>query len=197
MRPKKEASHKEDNSQRIALYIHVFKKSWMQCFNVFLIFFVTLAIFPAVYANVEQIDKDFIISKKYFVTVTCFLVFNVFAMVGNLIPNLVLSPKPDKLWIPVVSRLLLIPFFLYCNYKPNIRAWPVYITNDYIYLLGGVILATSSGYYSSLAMMYAPKCVEPKHAPIAGMMAAFFLICGIFLGINFSFVLSWIVKQTF
>jgi len=62
--------------------------------------------------------------------------------------------------------------------------------------LGGVVLGLSSGYYSSLCMMYAPKCVPPEHAGTAGMMAAAFLVLGIFVGINFSFVFSWMVKQS-
>jgi hypothetical protein len=43
-------------------------------------------------------------------------------------------------------------------------------------------------------MMYAPKCVEPKYAPTAGMMAALFIILGILAGINFSLVYPMIVK---
>lgn len=174
----------------------VFKKTWVQCLNVFMVFFVTLSIFPAVHANIVT-SGDLQIPHKYFSPVTCFLTFNVCAMLGNLIPNWFSRPGPKFLWIPVFARLLFIPFFLLCNYNPATRQWPVYITSDYAYLAGGILLGLTSGYFSSLCMMYAPGCVEPQHAATAGMMAAFFLMCGIFGGINFSFVLSMLVETKF
>lgn len=56
-------------------------------------------------------------------------------------------------------RLALIPLFLYCNYQPLgfIRSMPVLINNDYVFWFLGIILGLSSGYYSSVAMMYAPR----------------------------------------
>lgn len=173
----------------------VFKQTWVQCLNVFMVFFVTLAIFPAVHANIAS-SGDIDLSAKYFSPITCFLTFNVCAMLGNVIPGWITTPGPKLLWIPVFSRLLFIPFFLFCNYNPATRTWPIYITNDYVYLAGGIALGLTSGYYSSLCMMYAPRCVEPQHAGTAGMMAAFFLMCGIFGGINFSLVLSWLVETS-
>lgn len=171
----------------------------MQCFNVFMVFFVTLAIFPAVHAGIAPIDPNFFGSvettDKYFSAVNCFLVFNSCAMIGNIFPNWFTIPGPKYLWIPVMARLLLIPFFLFCNYHPTTRVWPVFINSDYIFILGGIVLGLSSGYYSSLCMMYAPRCVPQEHAGTAGMMAATFLVFGIFCGINSSFVLSWAVKQ--
>ncbi|OTF74053.1 hypothetical protein BLA29_012837, partial [Euroglyphus maynei] len=126
----------------------------------------------------------------------CFLVFNVCALFGNLVPNFVIFPGPNRLWIPVVARFLFIPFFMLCNYAPNRRQWPVLIQSDLLYLFGSILMAFSSGYYSSLCMMYAPQSVpDAKYAGTAGMMAAASLITGIFLGVNFSSVLAWIIRQ--
>jgi equilibrative nucleoside transporter 1/2/3 len=48
-------------------------------------------------------------------------------------------------------------------------------------------MSYSSGYLSSLAMMYAPGSQSnPQYQITAGMMAAAMLISGIFLGILFS-----------
>ncbi len=33
-------------------------------------------------------DEEFLIPQRYFVAVTCFLSFNFFAMVGNMLPGL-------------------------------------------------------------------------------------------------------------
>lgn len=184
----------------------VFKKTWPQCLNVFMVFFVTLSVFPAVHANIKPINKELFGSvestNKYFTAITCFLTFNSFALIGNIIPRWIQKPGPDYLWIPIVMRFLLIPFFLFCNYQvgfnefgEELRIWNVYIRSDLLYTLGGIILGVTSGYFSSLCMMYAPRCVPQEHSGTAGMMAAFFLICGIFSGVNFSFILSWLVKQ--
>lgn len=169
----------------------VFKKCWPQCLNVFFTFYVTLALFPAVLANIEQLQDYF---DKYFTPFACFLIFNLFAMIGNLISGWTTWPGKDRVWILVVARLIFVPFFLFCNFNPQTRHWPVLIRSDTIFILGNVLLALSSGYLSSLCMMFASSNLDPDEAPKAGMLAAFFLVFGIFLGINSSFFLTWIVE---
>ncbi|KAG1678668.1 Equilibrative nucleoside transporter 3 [Nymphon striatum] len=44
----------------------IFTKVWPQCFNVFMVFFVTLSIFPNIHAAIKPVDKDFAISRKCF-----------------------------------------------------------------------------------------------------------------------------------
>ena len=61
------------------------------------------------------------------------------------------------MWLPIVLRGLFIPFFMFCNFKPDKRNVPVLIANDYAYCVGGIVMAFTSGYFSSLAMMYAPR----------------------------------------
>jgi equilibrative nucleoside transporter 1/2/3 len=69
-------------------YWTIFKRSFPQLFNVFFIFFVTLSIFPTVYSDIKSVNEgeDFlgIVPPKMFVQITCFLTFNVFAMLGSL-----------------------------------------------------------------------------------------------------------------
>lgn len=80
-------------------YGTIFKQCFMQLFNVFTIFFVTLAVFPAVYSDIKQVsDGDFlgIIPRNQFTAYTCFLTFNVFAMLGSLITS----------WIQWVSTII-------------------------------------------------------------------------------------------
>lgn len=189
-----ESSGKEDDSTRPAKrqFLFVFKKIWPQCLNVFMVFFVTLAVFPAIHADIET-SGQLAGLKSFFSPVTCFLIFNSMAMVGNIIPNWWIWPGPKKLWMPVFSRLLFIPFFLLCNYKPLMRSWPVLIRNDWVYLIGSILFGLTSGYYSSLGMMYAPREVDGEHAATAAMMAAFFLMLGIFSGVASSFFWAWIV----
>lgn len=194
-----EKSSEESDDMPIALpkrhYRLVFKQIWPQCLNVFTVFFVTLSIFPAVHANIKSMGQLDDLLGDYFTPVTCFLVFNGFAMIGNLIPSIGCWPGPDRLWIPVFARFLFIPFFLMCNYKSDVRTWPVWVTNDHVFVIGGSLMGLSSGYYSSLSMMYAPREVDQEHAATAAMMASFFLMFGIFCGINSSFVMSALVTH--
>ncbi|XP_065559348.1 equilibrative nucleoside transporter 1-like isoform X2 [Artemia franciscana] len=177
-------------------YWTIFKKCLPQCFNVFFVFFVTLSIFPSVHSDIKQADPNFFIEGRYYTAVTCFLTFNVTAMLGNMIPSLGQWPGPKFLVIPVLLRLLFIPFFLFCNYQPLgvTRTLPVFFENDWVYWTGAVLLGLSSGYYSSLAMMYCPRTVDPDQAATAGMFAAASLITGIFVGVNFSIVMPKIVS---
>jgi equilibrative nucleoside transporter 1/2/3 len=158
-----------------------------------MVFFVSLSVFPSVQADIESTGTLF--SHDYFAPVTTFFTFNFFAMSGNIVcaTDKIPKPGPKYLWIPVFLRLLFIPFFLFCNFNPENRAWPVLIPNDYVYWVGAMLLGFTSGYFSSLCMMFAPKSVKPEDAEMAGMMAAFFLIFGIFSGVCFSNALAAIV----
>lgn len=86
--------------------------------------------------------------------------------------------------------------FLFCNYHPLgvERILPVLINNDWIYWTIAVTMGLSSGYLSSLGMMYAPATVAPQHAQTAGMFAAAMLITGIFCGVFFAMIMPSIVS---
>lgn len=178
-------------------YWAIFKKASPQLFNVFFVFFITLAVFPAVHSDIQPSDKQFFVPDNLFVSITCFLTFNFFAMLGSSLTSWVQWPTPKYLWIPVVLRVVFLPLFLFCNYRPKnvIRTLPVYINNDYLYWAIGIVMSFSSGYLSSLGMMYTPQTVAQKHQITAGMFAAAFLITGIFTGITFTMVFPMIVAN--
>uniref|UniRef100_A0A914D7S0 Equilibrative nucleoside transporter 1 n=1 Tax=Acrobeloides nanus TaxID=290746 RepID=A0A914D7S0_9BILA len=196
----------ESEKVTLSLFYGVFKEAWLSMLNVFLVFFVTLAVFPAVLTNTPLFppgkDQDFIIhllhEKKIYVLVTTFLNFNVFAVIGNSIANLVQWPSPKYLWMVVFPRLFFIPIFLFCNYGGSNRSstFPVLIENEWSFIVLIALMSLSHGYLSSLSMMYAPKAVDESKARIAGMMSAFFLVLGITLGINFTFIESHIFVVT-
>lgn len=171
-------------------YWTVFKQASPQLINIFLTFFVTLAVFPAVHSDIKVMDKNFFIPEKLFTSITCFLTFNLFAMLGSLTTSWIQWPKPKFLCIPVLMRFIFLPMFLFCNYRPKdiVRSLPVLIANDWIYWIIGAVMSYTSGYLSSLGMMYAPQTVLPKYQITAGMFAAAMLITGIFSGILFSFL---------
>ncbi|XP_042209109.1 equilibrative nucleoside transporter 1-like [Homarus americanus] len=181
---------KRDPSKPRVPYWYIFKKALPQLFNVFMVFFVTLAVFPPVLADTCRTEENFPVPPKYFQAITCFLTFNLFAMIGNMLSGLFTWPGPRFLCIPVLLRIFLIPAFVLCHFYPvNVeRIMPVLIDSDWAYWVLGAILGITSGYYSSLAVMYCPRTVEPEYASVAGMMGAASLITGIFAGVSFQVV---------
>ncbi|KAJ9585198.1 hypothetical protein L9F63_003001, partial [Diploptera punctata] len=179
-------------------YFTILRQCLPQCFNVFFVFFVTLTIFPAVHSEIRIVDKEnFIITEDFYSDVTCFLTFNICAMLGSTLATWVTWPSPKYLVFPVVLRVLFIPFFLACNYQPeNNRNVSVLIYNDWGYWAGAIFMALTSGYFSSVAMMYCPRSVDSQYASTAGMYGAAFLITGIFGGILFTLLMPSIVTTT-
>ena len=167
--------------------MYILKHCGVQCFNVFLTFFITLLLFPAIVSKIKANDQSFFLSSKFFSPVCCFLNFNFFAMIGNVLPNYIKSPSPQRLWLPVLLRVLFIPFFLFSNYKPHI--YPHLFTNEWLFIFGIMLFGLTHGHLCSLGMMYAPKTVAKEHSPIAGMLSAFCLICGISAGVTMSILL--------
>ncbi|ETN87187.1 Nucleoside Transporter [Necator americanus] len=185
----------------LSQFVECFKMCWVQLFNVFFIFFVTLTIFPAMMAATPlymESNQEWhsIWPERLYTFITCFLSFNLFATVGSMIANFVQWPRPKFLWIPVLLRGFLIPFFMFCNYRPFDRTLPVLFKSEFVFLSGGILMAVTSGYFSSLAMMYAPRVCPERYAKIAGMTAALCLIIGVFSGVSFTLVVAYITTMS-
>ncbi|XP_023724605.1 equilibrative nucleoside transporter 1 isoform X2 [Cryptotermes secundus] len=180
-------------------YFAILKQCLPQCFNVFFVFFVTLTIFPAVHSEIKISDENnFFTGDRFYSDVTCFLTFNICAVIGSTLATRITWPSPKYLVWPIVLRVLFIPFFLSCNYQPQVgREIPVLINSDWGYWAGAALMAITSGYFSSVAMMYCPRCVEPQYASTAGMFGGASLITGIVCGIFFTMVMPLIVNTTF
>lgn len=178
-------------SDRWREYAEIVKEIWPQLLNVFFTYFVSLSLFPSVLVVTDSTSGFFGI---YWNVIVCFLSFNLFAMIGNLLVDLKHKIPPNRLWILSVSRILFIPFFLFCNAKPKDRTWTVLFPQDWVYGTGVTLMALTSGYTSSLAMVYSPVSVsDPANSSTAGMMASFSLMIGIMSGILFSNVLTYII----
>ncbi|XP_077286740.1 equilibrative nucleoside transporter 2 [Arctopsyche grandis] len=169
-------------------YLKIFLQASPQLLNVFMVFFVTLSVFPNIHADIKATDPDFWIPKDVFAQVTCFLTFNLGATLGSFTASLFSWPGPRFLFLFVWARLIFLPLFMLCNYQPTniVRALPVLINNDWVYWGIAVVHAWSSGHFSSLAMMYVSGTVDSQHAPQAGMFGAAMLITGLISGIAFS-----------
>lgn len=176
-----------------------FTRSKMQFANIFFLFFVTLSLFPSItmYVRDDQPEKphNFIVPEEYMMDITTFLNFNLFAFLGSLTANWSRLFGPKKIWIAVAVRVWFMFYFPLCNYYPtmesNTRIFNPIFTSTWMFVFNVSLLAFSSGYLSSLIMMYAPKAhEEPRIQRMAGMIAAFFLIAGVVAGLCF----SWGIK---
>ncbi|KHJ81404.1 hypothetical protein OESDEN_18910 [Oesophagostomum dentatum] len=72
-----------------------------------------------------------------------------------------------------------------CNFNVEDRVMAVWFKNEWFFIIGNVVMAYTSGYFSSLAMMYAPRVVHSSLAKTAGMASALFLITGLMCGVAF------------
>ncbi|GFR81510.1 equilibrative nucleoside transporter [Elysia marginata] len=170
----------------------VIKEIWHLAFGVFFTFFITLALFPAVVSDVKPLQVK--MHDDYWIAVFCFLFFNFFATVGNFATEFVKWPNSRWVNVLVILRVLFIPLMVLGNFRPDLRTLPVYFNHDAIFIASVILFAFSSGYCSSLLMMYAPKCVNLNDSPIAGMIMALFLVFGILSGINCSRLWGYIIK---
>ncbi|ETN80067.1 nucleoside transporter [Necator americanus] len=152
-----------ENATRPSLrqFVETFKGCWAQLVSVFLVFFVTLAVFPAVLAGTTPHGKgepwNSAIPKELYPGITVFLNFNLLAAIGSTTANFVQFPGPRFLLYPVLARLFFIPYFMLCNYNVDDRIMPVLFKNEWFFIIGNAVMAYTSGYFSSLAMMYAPR----------------------------------------
>lgn len=94
-------------------YWKIFKQAFPQLFNIFFVFFITLAVFPAVQSgqfnwilthqknaydkgkiastsffifviDIKRLDSNFLVPEKFYISILCFLTFNASAMFGSL-----------------------------------------------------------------------------------------------------------------
>lgn len=173
-------------------YFYMFKSLFPMASSVVIIFMVTLACFPALTARIESVSKESDWSEKYFVSVTCFLLFNGGDYLGRTLAGFVQIPrKTSPKWIlPAisVSRLVFIPLFIFCNAQP--RTLPVIFNHDAFPIVFMLLFATSCGYFGSLGMMYGPGAVEGQHAEFAGNIMACCLSLGLGSGSASSFLVT-------
>jgi len=178
--------------------LDIVKRIWVWILSVFICFFVTLAVFPAITVLVKSTGHGNQWSDKYFIPVGCFLVFNIGDYVGRMLASIVKWPQAThggSLIILIVSvvRIAFIPLFLLCNAAPHSRSvTDVYIPSDTAYLIFMVIFSISNGYIGSIAMMYGPKMLQNG---VDQGRAASFLVSFLVLGLAVGAAMSGLIVQ--
>ncbi|XP_063774882.1 equilibrative nucleoside transporter 1 [Pseudophryne corroboree] len=174
--------------------LHILKKIWVLALSVCLVFTVTIGIFPSVTADVKSTIAGKSEWGKYFIPVSCFLLFNLFDWAGRSLTALVMWPGKDSKLLPIMvaARVIFLPLFMLCNVVPR-NYMPVLLAHDAWYICIMVVFAISNGYLASLCMCFGPKKVNVQEAETGGAIMAFFLTLGLALGAAFSFLLRILV----
>ncbi|XP_061566551.1 equilibrative nucleoside transporter 2 [Cololabis saira] len=172
--------------------IQVFKKIWVMAFCVTMVFTVTLSVFPAVTVDVKTSFPGK--WERFFISVCCFLMFNIHDWMGRTITTWIRWPGKESRLFPalVVSRVVFVPLLMLCNVQTR-SFLPVYFHHDAIFAAIMALFSLSSGYFVCLSMSYAPQMVEPKDAETAGALMTFFLALGLSIGAGLSFPLRTLV----
>lgn len=170
---------------KFSYYHDVFKKIWVEGVSACLIFFVTLACFPALASSIHSVVSNNW-RVKYFTPVICFLLFNVGDWTGRSLTSIIHLPRPNqtKLMLTLsISRFVFIPLLMFCNVLPRQHFPEQVVFNSDIYpLVFILLLGLSNGYLSTLCVMYGPKKVFPQHAEFTGATMSVCMTMGLAAG---------------
>uniref|UniRef100_A0A8C5ADJ2 Equilibrative nucleoside transporter 2-like n=1 Tax=Gadus morhua TaxID=8049 RepID=A0A8C5ADJ2_GADMO len=174
-------------------YVLLPRLIWVMAFCVTFVFTVTLSVFPAVAADVRTYSPEGT-WERYFLSVCCFLVFNVNDWLGRTVTTWVHWPRKDSVVFPVLvgCRVVFVPLIMLCNVQIRVLL-PVYFPHDAAFAVIMALFAFSSGYFVCLSMTYAPQMVAAKDAETAGALMTFFLALGLSCGAALSFALRVLV----
>ncbi|XP_044301189.1 equilibrative nucleoside transporter 1 [Varanus komodoensis] len=192
--PKQTANGTSHAASHNSSVLSIFKKLWVMAVSVCLVFTITIGVFPAVTADVKSTIAGKTLWDKYFIPVSCFLMFNVFDWAGRSLTAACMWPGKDSKLLPcmVIARVVFIPLFLLCNVQSR-RNLPVFFAHDAWYIVFMILFAFSNGYLASLCMCFGPKKVLSHEAETAGAIMAFFLSLGLALGAIISFPLRYLI----
>ncbi|XP_026478733.1 equilibrative nucleoside transporter 1-like [Ctenocephalides felis] len=171
---------------------NIMKRIWPYAFAESFIFVATLSVYPGVTVLVDSEYKGNgqPWNDIYFVPVVCYFIFSTGDYVGRIIAGYFLWPKNKPYIVAGLSliRVIFVPILMMCNAHPR-HYLPILIEEDYIYILIITIFALSNGYIANIALIYAPKCVEPHEKETASSIMAAFLGIGLAIGSSLSLIM--------
>ncbi|XP_074640732.1 equilibrative nucleoside transporter 2-like [Tubulanus polymorphus] len=156
-------------------YIKTFKRIWYNLFDAWLLRVIAMTLYPAVFVEIEQCDPNFFISKEQY-SDAIYLIYNMLVLVGNLLSYPFPKPSAKYMGLIVWLRMLAIPFFFLCNYRPGNRGnAPVVFFNDWLFWFAMIIYTLANGHATGLTIVYAKQAAgeDKMMQKTAGMMAAF------------------------
>ncbi|CAK9820988.1 Equilibrative nucleoside transporter 3 [Anthophora plagiata] len=173
-------------------YMRIIRRMWHYGVSIFLVFFITLSVYPAVTVLVESQNKGkgYAWNDIYFIPVVTYLIFSSGDYVGRLLSGIFQWPK-NKPWQVIflsLTRVIFIPALMFCNAQPR-RQLPVYIHSDFYYILLTIAFAISNGYLCNLSFILTSTVVESQEKEIASAMIGAFLGMGLTSGAALSLIM--------
>ncbi|XP_058058747.1 equilibrative nucleoside transporter 2 [Anopheles bellator] len=173
----------------------VLGKIWLYGFSEWLVFVTTLSIYPAVTVLVGSQNHGRPWNDVYFLPVVNYLLFNTGDYLGRVIAGFFEWPSNNALLISVVTigRIAFVPAMLLCNITQH-HNFPVMIHSDYIFIVLMAAFSLSNGYLANIALIGAPRSVEPHEKEMASSMMAAFLGIGLACGSTISLMIIEMIK---
>lgn len=140
-------------------------------FGIFMIYVVTLSIFPGFIT--EDVHSDALGDWYPIALITA---YNVFDLVGKAMPAVCLLEDQAVAVGGTVARLIFLPLYLLCLHGPAVLRTEVPVT------ILTCLLGLTNGYLTTILMMMAPKTVPIQHAELAGIAIVLFLVVGLVVG---------------
>lgn len=168
----------------------ILRKTWVLGLSVFYVFCVSIMVFPAVSSGIQSVDQasGSPWTGTYFTPLSSFLLYNVADFCGRQATAWLQAPGPTSRVLPalVLSRSVLVPLLMFCNYQPRDHLLTVLFNHDAYPIAFNCLLGLTNGYLGTLPMIYGPKVVSRDLAEAAGVVMSFFLTLGLAVGSAFS-----------
>lgn len=158
----------------------VLREVMPQAINVWLVFLVTMTIFPGVLTQWKPGPDSWFVNQTQLFSSLLVGAFQVFDVVGRLLAPCLTKLIPDKqlLWW-VLLRIIFIPLFIFGQrFRSSSWVWG----SDIGRFALSSSMAVTNGLLASLAMMYGPQLTAPPKREAAGIAMSCVMVTGIFAG---------------
>ncbi|CAN6548983.1 unnamed protein product [Malus baccata var. baccata] len=139
--------------------------------GIFLIYVVTLSIFPGYIT--EDVHSQILKDWYAIILITG---YNVFDLVGKSLTSVCLLKNSKVAIGSTVVRLLFFPLFYGCLHGPKFFRTEIPVT------ILTCLLGLTNGYLTSVLLILVPKTVQFQHAETAGIVIVLFLVLGLAAG---------------
>ncbi|KAK6105101.1 Nucleoside transporter family protein [Brugia pahangi] len=162
----------------------VWKKTKVEWWAGFIIFFGTMTAFPAVSSLVQTSAKN-LVWKNYFSSLACFLLFNCGDAFGRLVVNFCRLREKALIMLSFL-RLLAIPVLFFCNINPRYHSVTLF-RSDEVFISTMLLFSISNGFLFTTATINATSKVHAELRELAGSMFGFMAVistlCGSLIGL--------------
>ncbi|XKL64840.1 hypothetical protein PGB90_004926 [Kerria lacca] len=164
---------------------------WIPCIGLFLCYFVTTCVYPAVAVLVSSVNIELPsqYNEIFFVPVVTFLLYCICEYLGRIFAGYIQKPSNISFIFLGLLRIVFIPLIMFCNAEPR-HHLPVLINSDLLYIVIIIGLALSNGYLTNLTFIITPKFVALYEQETASTMLIIWLSVALSFGslLSFSFV---------